>query len=146
MVVTVALRATGAGVRCLTVNPEVLHQGSDTGRRSPTAARNINGDDSQLVPQGPAPHPERHWIAQGYCHFQEVADAGIRVPILFLTWDTRALGLLKVSGEDSVIPALGVSFSHSSTMSYSLLHRQESVLGSPQQNYCLQLSHPGHSD
>lgn len=76
MVVTVALRVTKAGVRCLTVNPVVL-QAAIQGRRFPTAARNISGDDPQLIPQGPAPHPERHWIAQGYCHFQEVADAGI---------------------------------------------------------------------
>lgn len=105
MVVTVALRVIKAAVRCLTVNPVVL-QAPIQGSHSPTAAGNINGDDPQRIPQGPAPHPERHWITQGYCHFQEVADAGIRVPILFFTWDMWALGLLKVSGEDSVITCL----------------------------------------
>ena len=73
MVVTVALRVIKAAVRCLTVNPVVL-QAPIQGSHSPTAAGNINGDDPQRIPQGPAPHPERHWITQGYCHFQEVAD------------------------------------------------------------------------
>lgn len=92
---------------------------------------------------GASTSPGKALDCPSYCHFQEVADPGIRVPILFLTWDTQALGLLKASGEDSVTPALGVSFSHSSTMSYSLPHRQENVLRSPQQNCCLQLSHQG---
>ena len=105
MVVTVALRVTKTAVRCLTVSPVVL-QAPTQGRRSPTAARNINGDDPQRIPQGPAPHLERHWITQAYCHLQEVADTGIRVPILFFTWDMWALGLLKVAGEDSVITCL----------------------------------------
>ena len=100
MVVTVALRVTKAAVRCLTVSPVVL-QAPTQGRRSPTAARNINGDDPQRIPQGPAPHRERHWIAQAYCHLQEVADAGIRVPILFFTWDMWALGLLPIKKRKS---------------------------------------------
>lgn len=77
------MRVTKGKIACLRVDSAMLHRVPSAGETHAPAAGDTGAGDPQSCPWAARPDPERSRIAPGYSHFQEVAEAGIRVCTAF---------------------------------------------------------------